>query len=180
LSFSAPAFSLPARPQVGHSGHQFSQAPGRPFLHLFSSSRGPRRETECGATSSLAPYRSSSFVRARGRSLFPACGTFRAPRAGAVKPGRRVDFHLWLGVSRPGLTEPSTVPRSSRSGRHPAPSQHHTPVGREHCWTIPLPAIRPRAQLQWGDPVSATTTVTTPQRPSWSRARCLHTKSDGV
>jgi hypothetical protein len=42
------------------------------------------------------------------------------------------------------------------------------------------PAIGPRARLQWGGPVSATTTVTTPQRPSWSRARCSHSKSDGV
>jgi hypothetical protein len=28
---------------VGHSGHQCSQAPGRPILHLVSSSRRPRR-----------------------------------------------------------------------------------------------------------------------------------------
>jgi hypothetical protein len=29
-----------------------------------------------------------------------------------------VALTLWLGVSRPGLTEPSTVPRSCRSGLH--------------------------------------------------------------
>jgi len=28
---------------TGHLGHQCSQAPGRPILHLFSSSRRPRR-----------------------------------------------------------------------------------------------------------------------------------------
>ena len=28
---------------TGHPGHQCSQAPGKPFLHLFSSSRRPRR-----------------------------------------------------------------------------------------------------------------------------------------
>jgi hypothetical protein len=31
--------------EVGHLGHQFSHAPGRPVLHLVSSSRRPRRET---------------------------------------------------------------------------------------------------------------------------------------
>jgi len=28
---------------TGHSGHQCSHAPGRPILHLFLSSRRPRR-----------------------------------------------------------------------------------------------------------------------------------------
>jgi len=28
---------------TGHLGHQFSHAPGRPILHLFSSSRRPRQ-----------------------------------------------------------------------------------------------------------------------------------------
>ena len=37
----------------GHSGHQGSQAPGRPVLHLVSSSRRPRRVN--WATSSTAP-----------------------------------------------------------------------------------------------------------------------------
>ena len=40
---------------TGHSGHQCSHAPGRPILHLFSSSRRPRRVTGKGSgiTSSL-------------------------------------------------------------------------------------------------------------------------------
>jgi hypothetical protein len=46
MDISAPAFSLPARPQMGHLGYQCSHAPGRPVLHLVSSSRRPRRETE--------------------------------------------------------------------------------------------------------------------------------------
>jgi hypothetical protein len=100
MDISAPAFSLPAKPQVGYLGYQCSQAPGRPFLHLFSSSRRPRRETECGATSSLAPYRSSSFVRARRPFLRPGLRSSRAPRGGAVKPGRRVD--LTSGSTFPG------------------------------------------------------------------------------
>src|SRR3979411_670276 len=45
MDISAHAVSLAARPQVGHLGHQFSHAPGRPVLHLVSSSRRPRRET---------------------------------------------------------------------------------------------------------------------------------------
>ena len=48
MQMSAPAFSLPARPQVGPFGSQVSQAPGRPFLHLFSSSRPrpPQQKTQ--------------------------------------------------------------------------------------------------------------------------------------
>src|SRR5437762_6313539 len=43
MDISARASSLADRPQPGHSGHQCSQAPGRPILHLFLSSRRPRR-----------------------------------------------------------------------------------------------------------------------------------------
>src|SRR4249920_4129493 len=72
----------------------------------------------CGATSWLAPYRCSSFVRVMRPFLRPVCCLHPAPRAGAVKGGRRA----WLasGSALPGhaLTEPSTVPRSNRSGRH--------------------------------------------------------------
>src|SRR6266853_6603799 len=38
---------------TGHSRHQCSHAPGRPILHLFLSSRRPRRVKGCGVTSSL-------------------------------------------------------------------------------------------------------------------------------
>jgi hypothetical protein len=44
MDISAPAFSLAARPRTDHLGHQGSQAPGRPVLHLVSSSRRPRQE----------------------------------------------------------------------------------------------------------------------------------------
>jgi len=43
MDISALASSLADRPQLGHSGHQCSQAPGRPNLHLVSSSRRPRQ-----------------------------------------------------------------------------------------------------------------------------------------
>jgi hypothetical protein len=43
MDISARAISLADRPRTGHSGHQCSHAPGRPILHLVSSSRRPRR-----------------------------------------------------------------------------------------------------------------------------------------
>src|SRR6185295_9479033 len=43
MDISARAISLADRPQLGHLGHQCSHAPGRPNLHLVSSSRRPRR-----------------------------------------------------------------------------------------------------------------------------------------
>src|SRR6266700_1198459 len=39
MDISARASSLADRPRMGHSGHQCSHAPGRPILHLVSSSR---------------------------------------------------------------------------------------------------------------------------------------------
>src|SRR6266702_7634905 len=39
MDISARANLLPDRPRVGHLGHQCSHAPGRPVLHLVSSSR---------------------------------------------------------------------------------------------------------------------------------------------
>jgi hypothetical protein len=43
MDFSARASSLSDRPRSGQLGHQCSHAPGRPNLHLVSSSRRPRR-----------------------------------------------------------------------------------------------------------------------------------------
>jgi len=57
MDISALASSLADRPQLGHSGHQCSQAPGRPNLHLISSSRRPRRARRIDlATSLWAPH----------------------------------------------------------------------------------------------------------------------------
>jgi len=42
---------------TGHLGHQCSHAPGRPILHLFSSSRRPRQVKRINlATSSRTPH----------------------------------------------------------------------------------------------------------------------------
>jgi hypothetical protein len=83
MDISAPAFSLPDRPQMGHLGHQGSQAPGRPILHFVSSSRRPRQGN--GAMSSLPPYRSSSFVRAVRPFLRPGLQVVR----GIARRGRQ-------------------------------------------------------------------------------------------
>jgi hypothetical protein len=106
MDISAHTFSLPDRPRVGHLGHQFSHAPGRPVLHLVSSSRRPRRETGIGATSLLSPYRCSSFVRAMRPFLRPGLRLFGASRAGAVKAGRfsRPPAGLGLDGSEHGAT----------------------------------------------------------------------------
>jgi len=119
MDISARAISLADRPRTGHSGHQCSHAPGRPILHLVSSSRRPRRETGCEATSLRAPCLCSSFVRAVRpflRSRPSACPG--APRTGTVKAGRRAWPASGAGFPGHALTTSSTVPRSSGSGRH--------------------------------------------------------------
>ena len=57
MDISARAISLTDRPRPGHVGHQCSHAPGRPILHLVSSSRRPRRVSRIDlTTSSRAPH----------------------------------------------------------------------------------------------------------------------------
>jgi hypothetical protein len=64
VDISAPAISLADRPRTGHSGHQCSHAPGRPILHLVSSSRRPRQVRVLGYVIGL----SSSQARRSGGS----------------------------------------------------------------------------------------------------------------
>ena len=89
MDISARAPSLADRPRSGHLGHQCSHAPGRPNLHLVSSSRRPRLETVDRLRHRLLLMSRSSFVRAKGRSFVPARRTSIASRTGAVKAGRR-------------------------------------------------------------------------------------------
>jgi len=51
MDISARAFSLADRPRMGHVGHRGSHAPGRPILHLVSSSRRPRQARLLGCLS---------------------------------------------------------------------------------------------------------------------------------
>jgi hypothetical protein len=67
---SARAFSLADRPRLDHLGHQCSHAPGRPNLHLVSSSRRPRLETLI-VTSSLAPHIAQFLCSSQGPFLRP-------------------------------------------------------------------------------------------------------------
>jgi len=62
MDISARAISLCDRPQSGQLGQQYSQAPGRPNLHLILSSRRPRRE---------ATLRCSRFLAASIQGLSP-------------------------------------------------------------------------------------------------------------
>ena len=77
------------------------------------SSRRPRRETGCDVMSSLAPYRCSSFVRTLRAvpSSRPAV-EIGAPRAGAVKAGRRAGLASGAVVSRPRLDGPEHSARA--------------------------------------------------------------------
>ena len=106
MDISARAISLADRPRTGHSGHQCSHAPGRPILHLVSSSRRPRRETGCEATSLRAPCLCSSFVRAVRPFLRPGLRLSRgaAHRGRQGWPSRLA--RLWRRVSRPCLDDP--------------------------------------------------------------------------
>ena len=85
----------------GHLGHQGSHAPGRPVLHLVSSSRRPRQEN--GTMSSLSPDQCSSFVRALRPFLRPGLRVFRgiARRDRQGWPSRLALHNV--GVSRPCL-----------------------------------------------------------------------------
>ena len=93
MDISARAISLADRPRTGHLGHQCSHAPGRPVLHLVSSSRRPRR-VRClalyhreliGRLPGLSSPRSSGHAQERSRRCAPACwrGRWRA-RCGAT------------------------------------------------------------------------------------------------
>ena len=89
----------------------------RPVLHLVSSSRRPRQGN--GTRSSLSPDQCSSFVRAM-KPFLRAGRVFRGIARRAVKAGRRAKFSTTSTFPGHALRAPSTVPRSSRLGRHRA------------------------------------------------------------
>jgi hypothetical protein len=121
MDISARAFSLADRPRLDHLGHQCSHAPGRPNLHLVSSSRRPRLETLIGLRHRLLLISLSSFVRAKDRSFVPARRTSIASRAGTVKAGRRAWLAAGSGVARLRL-DPCRARREDQAGRTPASS----------------------------------------------------------
>src|SRR5260370_9037973 len=100
MDISAHAFSLADRPRSGHLGHQCSHAPGRPILHLYSSSRRPRLETVDRVTSSLG-------------SSYLAVPLFEPRAVPSSRPAERRSRRA-QGRSRPavalGLRPPPRVP----------------------------------------------------------------------
>jgi hypothetical protein len=138
MDISARAISLADRPRAGHSGHQCSHAPGRPILHLFVSSRRPRRDLfsmspTCSLSHSVPSHAVPLFVP-RGRSFVPACTSSLVSRAGAVKAGRRARLSAGTGIARPRLD----------GSEHGA---NLTPVGRLH-----LPCASSRRCGPWPAP----------------------------
>src|ERR1041384_2886944 len=71
MDISAPAGSLADRPQRGHSGHQCSQAPGRPNLHLVSISRRPRHDRRSSAGYQLGDLKLAGFETSTARQHAP-------------------------------------------------------------------------------------------------------------
>lgn len=116
MGISAPAFSLADRPRLGHLGHLCSHAPGRPNLHLLSSSRRPWLELWLRHRLLLLSL-ISSFVRAKGRSFVPARRMSIASRAGSVKASRRAWLAAGSRVARLRLDRPEHGARIKRVGR---------------------------------------------------------------
>ena len=99
MDISARAISLADRLQPSHSGHQCSHAPGRPNLHLVSSSRRPRQRPVnfSRRTKRLTPRpalpRSFGHEPERSKRSAPACwqrdrqNIAVQPLLGGVDPG---------------------------------------------------------------------------------------------
>jgi hypothetical protein len=112
MDISARASSLADRPQAGRSGHQCSHTPGRPILHLVSSSRRPRRVV----TSSIVVHWRRSFVRALRPFLRPDLPAQARRAQEPVKAGRRAAWRLASALPGHALTGSSTARGSSWLG----------------------------------------------------------------
>ena len=109
MDISARAISLADRPQLGHLGHQCSHAPGRPNLHLVSSSRRPRR-----AGNSITCERSRSsqkLIRLEGSTV-----SKNAPRDARELVGKGDGEHVVMQPLLGGLN-PRPEPVALPSGR---------------------------------------------------------------
>ena len=109
MDISARAISLADRPQLGHLGHQCSHAPGRPNLHLVSSSRRPRR---AGNSITRERLRSSQkLVRLEGSTV-----SKNAPRDARELVGKGDGEHVVMQPLLGGL-DPRPEPVALPSGR---------------------------------------------------------------
>ena len=102
---------------TGHLGHQCSHAPGRPNLHLVSSSRRPRLETVDRVTSSLAPDIAQFLCSSQGPILRPGPQNLDrlARRGGQGRPSRLACGWLRRARLRPDRAEHGV--RIKRVGR---------------------------------------------------------------
>lgn len=110
MDIGARASSLADRPQAGHQGHQCSHAPGRPNLHLISSSRRPRQVSASTNCVWFRPFaacwpRRLGLEQARSRQSARACWQARWP----AHCGAAVSSQL-----RPGYATTSDVTQSRR------------------------------------------------------------------
>ena len=121
MDISARAFSLADRPRLDHLGHQCSHAPGRPNLHLVSSSRRPRLETVDRVTSSLAPHIAQFLCSSQGPFLRPGPQNVDrvARRGGQGRPSRLACGRLRRARLRLDRAEHG---REDQAGRTPASS----------------------------------------------------------
>ena len=123
---------------AGHLGHQCSQAPGRPILHLVSSSRRPRREAYyVNSGSSSSAERSLGGCRKDPPRLEVAPMGEDAPGDASQLVGERDRQHVVMQAPSGGLDpgfEPVTLPaaRLDQNG----PRRSHT-LGQAH-WLVPL------------------------------------------
>ena len=149
MDISARATSLTDRPRTGQKGHQCSHAPGRPVLHLVSSSRRPRWVKAFELGHRPAPY--FGLFLCSCRTAVPSSRPARAdaPGAGAVTAGRRAGLASRSDASRPRLDGPEhgarikwvgpTAHRSWRTRRRALYGE--LPMRCERaCWQVRRPA----------------------------------------
>jgi hypothetical protein len=116
MDISARATSLAVRPQMGRLGHQCSHAPGRPILHLVSSSRRPRQVKGVGLAHQTTPRLGCSFVRASRPFLRPDLCVPRRRAQGRSRLAVALALPGALPLPGHALTGPSTARALSWSG----------------------------------------------------------------
>jgi hypothetical protein len=149
MDISALATSLADRPRMGRSGHQCSHAPGRPILHLVSSSRRPRQAKALVQVIGLLRILECSFVRAPTAVPSSRPARLDAPRKGAVKAGRHAGCAARSAVARPRLDGPEHGARIKWVGptahrfwrtRRPALCGEPPMLCERACWRVRSPA----------------------------------------
>src|SRR6516225_12040228 len=119
MDISAHASSSPDRPRTGHLGHQCSHAAGRPILHcclILSQTSAGGYLVRSSIVPHFALFLCSCLVVVPSSRPTSA----NAPRAGAVKAGRRAVLTSCSIAARPRLDGPEHGARIKR-GRTPSP-----------------------------------------------------------